>query len=98
MCPMAYAMVNTVRPNARETPNKPIPTFGNAAASTALPHPPNTSQNVPRNSAVAFLPRDIDAFLLAALMPPTTCGFILTGPKSLDSADQPSQPCHRATL
>src|SRR5690606_19413219 len=26
----------------------------NAAASTALPHPPKTSQNVPRNSAVNF--------------------------------------------
>ena len=28
-----------------------MPTSGNAAASTALPQPPNTSQNVPSNSA-----------------------------------------------
>jgi len=27
---------------------------GNAAASTALPHPPSTSQNVPRNSLTSF--------------------------------------------
>jgi hypothetical protein len=49
--PSAYAPDNTVRPNARETPSKPIPTSGNAAASTALPQPPRTSQNVPINSA-----------------------------------------------
>src|SRR5258705_4627949 len=30
-----------------------MPSDGNAADSTALPHPPNTSQNVPRNSAAA---------------------------------------------
>ncbi|MNC64974.1 hypothetical protein D3C81_2042370 [compost metagenome] len=51
MWPMAKAMVNTVRPNARETPSRPIPTLGNAAASTALPQPPSTSQKVPINSA-----------------------------------------------
>src|SRR5688572_13951914 len=51
--PMAYAIVRTVNPNANETPSRPIPTSGTAAASTALPHPPNTSQNVPMNSAVA---------------------------------------------
>ena len=28
-----------------------MPTSGNAAANTALPHPPSTSQNVPKNSA-----------------------------------------------
>ena len=49
---MAYAIVRTVRPKAKETPAKPIPSSGNAAASTALPHPPNTNQNVPTNSAV----------------------------------------------
>ena len=49
---MAYAIVRTVRPKARETPAKPIPSSGNAAANTALPHPPNTNQNVPTNSAV----------------------------------------------
>jgi hypothetical protein len=32
-----------------------MPTWGNAAASTALPQPPKTSQNVPMNSAASFL-------------------------------------------
>ena len=48
---MAYAMVSTVRPKASDTPSRPIPTLGNAAARTALPQPPKTSQNVPKNSA-----------------------------------------------
>src|SRR6185295_507489 len=52
--PRAYAIVNTVRPNARETPVRPIPTSGKVAASTALPHPPNTSQSVPKNSAISL--------------------------------------------
>src|ERR1051326_2164797 len=56
MCPIAKAIVNTVNPKASDTPSSPMPTFGNAAARTALPHPPNTSQNVPTNSAIAFLP------------------------------------------
>src|SRR6185312_5524446 len=47
-------MVTTVRPNATETPSNPIPTFGKAAARTALPQPPSTSQNVPMNSAESF--------------------------------------------
>src|ERR1017187_4785213 len=58
---MAYAMVSTVNPNAKATPTKPMPRLGNAAVSTALPHPPKTSQNVPINSAVALLPKDIEA-------------------------------------
>src|SRR4051794_19630183 len=57
---MANAIVSTVNPNARATPAKPIPRFGNAAARTALPHPPKTSQNVPINSAVALLLSDIE--------------------------------------
>jgi hypothetical protein len=36
-----------------------MPTFGKAAARTALPHPPNTNQKVPMNSAVALLVRDM---------------------------------------
>src|SRR5271154_4315222 len=48
-------MVSTVSPKAKATPTKPMPSCGNAAARTALPHPPNTSQKVPRNSAVSFL-------------------------------------------
>src|SRR5208283_1015188 len=56
-------MVKTVRPKARATPRKPIPVFGNVAASTALPQPPKTSQNVPKNSAATFLPKFTGAFL-----------------------------------
>src|ERR1700733_8842038 len=59
MCPIANAMVITVKPNASATPTKPIPRPGNAAASTALPQPPKTNQNVPKNSAVARFPIDI---------------------------------------
>ena len=44
-------MVSTVRPNARATPSNPMPMSGKVAASTALPQPPSTSQNVPMNSA-----------------------------------------------
>jgi hypothetical protein len=51
MCPIAYAIVNTVRPKANETPSNPMPTSGNAAAITALPQPPSTNQKVPINSA-----------------------------------------------
>jgi len=51
MWPIAKAIVRTVSPKARETPKRPIPTPGKAAAITALPHPPRTSQNVPKNSA-----------------------------------------------
>src|SRR4051794_33005956 len=58
MWPMAYAIVNTVSPNASDTPRSPIPRFElvppKAAARTALPQPPNTSQNVPKNSAASF--------------------------------------------
>src|SRR3546814_1404146 len=38
-------------PKARATPAKPMPRAGYAAASTAAPQPPSTSQNVPRHSA-----------------------------------------------
>src|SRR5215467_7360973 len=54
MCPMAKAMVSSVRPKASATPRNPMPRFGNAAASTALPQPPKTNQKVPRNSAIAL--------------------------------------------
>src|SRR5258708_30103334 len=57
MCPIAYAIVRTVNPKANATPSSPIPTPGNAAARTALPQPPNTSQKVPMNSATDFLCR-----------------------------------------
>src|SRR5579863_8345179 len=63
MWPIANAMVRTVRPNARATPAKPIPSPGKAAASTALPHPPKTSQKVPMNSANALFDRFIQKIL-----------------------------------
>ena len=49
-----YAIVKTVKPNANETPRRPIPSSGNPADKTALPHPPKTSQNVPIPSAINF--------------------------------------------
>src|SRR5215472_11554826 len=52
-------MVRTVRPKANPTPRNPMPRPGYAADSTALPHPPNTSQNVPIASATNFLPNVI---------------------------------------
>src|SRR6187455_3079081 len=52
--PSAYAPDTTVRPNASDTPSRPIPTLGKAAASTALPHPPRTSQKVPIDSAASL--------------------------------------------
>lgn len=54
MCPIAYAMVTTVKPNAIATPTKPIPNSGYAADKTALPHPPRTNHKVPINSATNF--------------------------------------------
>ena len=54
-----------VRPNASETPSNPIPTSGKAAARTALPQPPSTSQKVPTNSAESFEYK-AHSFLLAA--------------------------------
>src|SRR5205814_8940597 len=45
-------MVITVSPKATDTPSSPMPTPGNAAAYTALPQPPRTSQKVPMNSAI----------------------------------------------
>ena len=50
---MAKAMVRTVRPKASATPANPMPSVGKPAARTAAPHPPNTSQKVPKNSAKA---------------------------------------------
>lgn len=55
MCPTAYAIVKTVKPNARATPANPIPNSGIPAANNALPQPPKTSQYVPKNSANNFL-------------------------------------------
>src|ERR1700729_3475029 len=51
---MAKAMVRTVRPNPSDTPTKPMPRAGNAAARTAAPQPPSTSHAVPMNSAASL--------------------------------------------
>jgi hypothetical protein len=47
-------VVSTVSPKANETPTKPIPSAGNAAANTAAPQPPSTSHSVPMNSAASL--------------------------------------------
>src|SRR5215467_1904142 len=47
-------MVSTVRPKASDTPTKPMPSWGKAAASTAAPQPPRTSHAVPMNSATSL--------------------------------------------
>src|SRR5215204_2279664 len=58
-----------MKPKAIPTPRKPIPCWTwlsvkNSAARTALPQPPNTSQNVPRNSAPSLATRDRSRILL----------------------------------
>src|SRR5262249_33821975 len=40
-----------------------MPTFGTPAASTAAPHPPRTSQNVPMNSAASLRDKSMAASL-----------------------------------
>ena len=47
---MAKAIVRSVSPKARATPTNPMPSCGKPAAKTALPHPPSTSQKVPKSS------------------------------------------------
>src|SRR4051812_10494456 len=93
-------MVSTVRPKAKETPRKPMPRFGKAAASTAAPQPPNTSQNVPKNSATAR--RDISGCMV---MPLCLCGYFIDRTDrtpSLLHYDEPARsslaPCPRARI
>src|SRR5580704_17688267 len=61
-------MVKTVSPKAQATPRKPMPVLGKPAASTAAPQPPKTSQNVPTNSAIARVPKDIVRILLEQIL------------------------------
>src|SRR6516164_2568651 len=56
-------MVSNVSPKARATPANPMPRLGKAAARTALPQPPSTSQNVPKNSAPQRFPSDMRGLL-----------------------------------
>src|SRR4051794_11135368 len=65
-------MVSTVRPKASETPKRPMPTWGKAAAMTALPQPPKVSQNVPIASATYFF--------VSILFPPAHPGKISSLP------------------
>lgn len=56
--PIAYAITNTDRPKANETPNVPTlnaPLLAELVASTAVPQPPNTSTIVPMSSAIKIL-------------------------------------------
>src|SRR6185436_14872784 len=89
-------MVSTVSPKASATPWKPMPRDGNAAASTALPQPPSTSQNVPRNSAA--MRRDIENGVmpvppLARYEPATPIASVV---RADDRADRPAARVHRA--
>ncbi len=74
MWPIANAIVSTVKPNASATPANPIPRPGKAAASTAAPQPPNTSQNVPMNSAKDLFESDMQLSSLptTAMLPYAT--------------------------
>ena len=58
------APVNTVIPNAKETPTNPIPISGIPAAKTAAPQPPRTSHIVPINSANNFFMISISFWLI----------------------------------
>ena len=51
----------TDNPKASATPRRPIGAAdsGKAALMTALPHPANTNQNVPKNSAIIRRLKDI---------------------------------------
>src|SRR6478672_7865566 len=66
-------MVRTVRPKASDTPSRPMPTSGKAAASTALPQPPSTSQNVPSSSAES-LATNVSLHAVVQRVPSSTAG------------------------
>src|SRR5579863_6261575 len=88
---MAKAMVSTVRPKARATPRYPMPTLGTPAASTAEPHPPKTSQKVPKNSAAARLPMGMEDLL------DSDSGMLACGPKIFRGGSVP-QNCRNQKL
>src|SRR3954468_23270785 len=81
-------MVRTVKPKARETPTKPMPRFGNPAARTAAPQPPNTSQKVPKTSAA--IRRDISMIAPHPLLVATRFQFRRIGRKEQISAQSSS--------
>src|SRR3954447_18796799 len=91
-------MVRTVKPKARETPTKPMPRFGNPAARTAAPQPPNTSQKVPKTSAAIH--RDISMISPHPLLEATRFQCRRMGRKELLSAQvlvgyTEAEHCHR---
>src|SRR6185295_18636401 len=69
-------MVTTVRPKASDTPTRPMPTSGNFAASTALPQPPKTSQNVPNNSATARFAMGMDVSPVGVFLEAESCRVV----------------------
>src|ERR1700678_793803 len=73
MPPIAKAIVSSVRPKASATPANPMPRLGKAAARTALPHPPRTSQNVPMSSAASRFERGIFELLIFAWKKTKAC-------------------------
>src|SRR6266536_3230760 len=77
--PTAYAMTSTATPNATATPSRSTPSL--PASSTAVPHPANTSTNVPRNSAprrcrVAAVIGDLQSWTTGAIDPQFRFGAI----------------------
>ena len=111
-CPTAYAMVSTVRPNARATPRKPMPswipwpvtTLGarNLAAKMALPQPPKTSQKVPSASAPS---REVNAGVRMRSSPlvdnkwahPAPAGTTLPQPKAFAHCDTRRRAARRVS-
>src|SRR5215211_2599016 len=75
-------MVSTERPKANDTPSRPMPTSGKAAANTALPQPPRTNQRVPRNSAVILCESENSSI---ALLLPNVSSF---GSEAHDSSKE----------
>ena len=67
-----------------------MPTLGNVAAKTALPHPPRTSQKVPKNSAPYFFIRS--SFALLIVLP----NIELTGHRKGCPKDRDTKPFEKA--
>ena len=85
---MAKAIVSTVRPNASATPSRPMVILGNAAAKTALPHPPRTSQKVPTNSAPYFY----ILLFFALLIGVPNCAYMVSARKPISGIGSVQPP------
>jgi hypothetical protein len=75
----------------------PIPKSGKAAARTALPQPPRTSQKVPRNSAAILFEIVIFAYQILLPTPRSIEDKTLTSPHSLE-VYEPQRHIHRYQL